>query len=75
VTCHLEYYVKEERNGAFRRLKARPCESLRAITPASVAVRCVASAGAATISAAATAVLAAATEAAATATGKKQCWL
>src|SRR5689334_13369612 len=28
-----------ERNGAFRHLKARPCESVRAITPASVAVR------------------------------------
>jgi hypothetical protein len=48
VTCHLEYRPKEERHGAFRRLKARPCELLRAITPASVAVRCVASAGAAT---------------------------
>src|SRR5258706_12260088 len=48
VTCHLEYRLKEERHGAFRRLKARPCESLRLITPDSVAVRCVASAGAAT---------------------------
>src|SRR5258707_15679060 len=46
VACHLEYRLKEERHGAFRRLKARPCESLQAITLASVAVRCVASAGA-----------------------------
>jgi hypothetical protein len=38
VTCHLEYRLKEERHGAFRRLKARPCESLRPTTPASVAV-------------------------------------
>jgi hypothetical protein len=49
VTCHLEYRLKEEQHGAFRRLKARPCESLRPITPASVAVVCVASAGAATL--------------------------
>jgi hypothetical protein len=48
VTCHLEYRPEERRHGAFRRLKARPCEWLRAITPASVAVGCVASAGAAT---------------------------
>ncbi len=49
MTCHLEYRLKEERHGAFRRLKARPCESLRAITPASVVVRCVASAGATSV--------------------------
>jgi hypothetical protein len=49
VTCHLEYRLKVERRGASRRPKARPCESLRAITPTSVAVRCVASAGAASV--------------------------
>jgi hypothetical protein len=87
VTCHLEYRLKEERHGAFRRLKARPCESLRAITPASVAVRCVVSAGSATsakppvvvaVSAEDVAlVVAEATVAEATvaATGKKQRWL
>ena len=48
MTCHLEYPLKVERHGAFRRRKARPCESLRAITPASVAVRCVALVGAVT---------------------------
>jgi hypothetical protein len=84
VTCHLEYRLKEERHGAFRRLKARPCDPLRTITPASVAVRCVASAVAATsaespvvvaVSAedAASVVVAEATAVAAT--GKKQRWL
>ena len=48
MTCHLEYRLKEERHGALRHLKARPCESLRPITLASVAAPCVASAGAAT---------------------------
>jgi hypothetical protein len=49
VTCHLEYRLREERQGASLCLKAlRQCESLRAITLRSVAVRCVASAVAAT---------------------------
>ena len=80
MTCHLEYPLKEERHGAFRRLKARPCESLRAITPASAAVRCVASAGAnsaeppvvAAVSAEDVASVVVAEATAAEATGKKQ---
>ena len=83
MTCHLEYRLKEERHGAFRRPKARPCESLRAITPASVAVRCVASAGAtsveppvvAAVSAEDMASVVVAEDMAAEATGKKQRWL
>ena len=90
VTCHPEDRLKEERHGAFRRLKARPCESLRTITPASVAVRCVASAVATSVEPPAVAAVSAEDMAsvvvaeamasveaatAAAATGKKQRWL
>ena len=84
MTCHLEYRLKEVRHGASLRLKARrQCESLRTIAPASVAVRCVASAGAATsaeppavVEASAPAVALAVAEAmVVAATDKKQSWL
>src|SRR5262249_17752001 len=43
--------LEEKRHGAFRRLQVDPCNSFRKITPASVAVPCGGSAGAATTSA------------------------
>jgi hypothetical protein len=46
VTCPRAYRHKDKLDEALRLLKARPCEWLRPLTPVSVAVRCVASAGA-----------------------------